>query len=116
MVTLSRNSQVATMTSVFTGVDESWPMSLVLRSQICSNMGEIQKAKSEMKLVRVGRAGVRISISKSPGKGKWEHTDLLLNMFANLVTKGMGKAALCLCHYWQDLLSNLSIFVPSSRI
>lgn len=45
MVTLSRNSQVATMTSVFTGADESWPMSLVLRSQICSNMDEIQKSR-----------------------------------------------------------------------
>lgn len=92
MVTLSRNSQVATMTSVFTGADESWPMSFVLRSQICSNMDEIQKAESEMKLARVWRAGIRISISKSPGKGKWEHIDLLLNVLANLVTKGMGKA------------------------
>ena len=40
------------MTSVFTGADESWGTSLVLRSQIWSSMDEIQKAKSEMKLVR----------------------------------------------------------------
>jgi len=40
------------MTSVFTGADESWAMSLVLRSQILSDMDEIQQVKSEMKLVR----------------------------------------------------------------
>lgn len=41
MVTISSNSWVATTTSVFTGADESWEMSVVLRYQIWSNMGEI---------------------------------------------------------------------------
>lgn len=57
-------------------------------------MDEIQKAKSEMKLVRSVK-------DKNKDFYKWitrkrktgEHIDLLLNGLASLVTKGMEKAA-----------------------
>lgn len=51
MVTISSNSSVAIMTSVFTGAHQSWRMSLVLRAQISSNMDEIRKARSKLKLM-----------------------------------------------------------------
>lgn len=51
MVTVSSTSSVAIMTSVFAGAHQSWGTSLVLRSQIWSNMDGIRKARSKMKLM-----------------------------------------------------------------